>query len=109
MRRSRRVFHLFNISTADYNKHKKRVTDIVNIKAVGDLEKQKRLATIMADKIENVDKAYGRYLVSDELNQPELAKIFLNRFKELTYSLKDLRREKLLEFLEEDDEENESI
>jgi len=103
--KSSRIKHLFDIPSGDYNHHAMRVRDIVTKKAPNDIEKQKHLAKTMADKITNVDKAYGRYLVADEMDAPHLAKIFLNRFKELTYSLKDLRRDKILSFFDEIDEE----
>ena len=100
---SRKVYHIFNIPYADLMHHEKRINDILYKKAVGDEQKQIKLAKTMADKITDIDKAYGRYLVSEDLNAPHLAKIFLNRFKELTYTIKDWRREKLLQFFDENE------
>ena len=93
---------VFDISDSVYQKHKKRVCDIVT-KANGDIEKEKRLATTMADKIRDVDKAFGRYLVAEELNNVDLGKIFLKRFKDLTYTIHDWRKEKIEKFLEENE------
>ena len=53
-----------------------------------------------------INKLYGSYLVSLELEQPHLAKIFLDRFKTLTYSLQDWRKEKIESFLLELEEED---
>jgi hypothetical protein len=107
--RARRIFKLFDISNKDYEHHKMRVLDIINKKAPNNIIKQKQLAINMANKITNVDKAYGRYLVADELNSPELAEIFLNQFKKLTYTLTDYRREKILKFLDDDDYTDDEI
>ena len=104
MLHARNVFDVFDISNHDLAHHKMRVSDIINKKAVGDHVKQCKLAKIMADRITDVDKAYGRYLVSEEMDAPHLAKIFLNRFKELTYSLTDWRKEKILDFLKDEED-----
>lgn len=108
MYNSRRIFSLFDIPSPDYQHHKMRIVDILQKKAPLDTEKQCKLARTMADKIQKIDKAYGRMLVSEELHAPHLAKIFLNRFKELTYTVSDWRKEKILDFFNEieDDEEN---
>jgi hypothetical protein len=103
-----RVKQVMDIPYSDLQHHLKRVKDIVEVKAVGDVDKQKKLAITMANRIMDIDKCFGRHLVSQELNQPHLAKIFLNRFKELTYSTKDYRREKLLEIFGDWDEETET-
>ncbi len=103
MYKSRRVFDLFSIQRSDYLHHKKRIDDILYKKALDDKDKQCKLAITMANKIMDIDKAYGRYLVSDEMNAPHLANIFLNRFKELTYTTKDIRREKLMSFFDDFD------
>ncbi len=94
---------IFDIPTSAYSKHKLRVTDIVK-RAKGDIEKEKSLARTMAKKIMDVDKAYGRYLVAEELQNDHLGKIFLSRFKELTYTVHDWRKEKISAFLQEVDE-----
>ncbi len=91
---------VFDIPASDYNHHKMRVDNIIN-KAKGDVEKEKSLARSMAKKIVTVDKAYGRYLVAEELQNPHLGKIFLSRFKELTYTVHDWRKEKIAAFLKE--------
>lgn len=104
-----RLKGVFDIPKGDYEHHKMRVQNIIK-KAKGDDEKEKSLARSMANKIITPDKAYGRFLVSDELNNPHLGKIFLHRFKELTYTIHDLRRETIDAFLEElerEDRENE--
>ena len=103
-----KVKQLMDIPYSDLRHHEKRVRDIIEIKAVGDIDKQKKLAVTMANRIMDIDKCFGRHLVSQELNQTHLAKIFLNRFKELTYSTKDYRREKLLEIFEEWNDEPET-
>lgn len=103
MKCARKVFNLFNISQSDLNHHEKRINDILYKKAIGNEEKQISLAKTMAAKITDVDKAYGRYLVCEDLNAPHLAKIFLYRFKELTYTIKDWRREKLMMFFDENE------
>jgi len=105
MYNSRKISSLFDIPAGDYHHHEMRVKDILNKKAPNDEAKQCQLARTMADKITHINKAYGRYLVADEMNAPHLAKIFLNRFKELTYSTKDWRKEKILSFFDEIDEE----
>jgi hypothetical protein len=102
-----RVKQVMDIPYSDLQHHLKRVRDIVEVKAVGDIDKQKKLAVTMANRIMDIDKAFGRHLVSQELNQLHLSKIFLNRFKELTYSTKDYRREKLLEIFGDWDDETE--
>ena len=91
---------VFDIPKGEYEKHKKRVNDII-LKSKGDIEKEKKLALNMANKIVYVDKAYGRYLVAEELQNPHLGKIFLARFKELTYTIHDWRKEKIDLFLKE--------
>jgi hypothetical protein len=97
-----------DIPYSDLLHHEKRVRDIVEVKAVGDIDKQKKLAVTMANRIMDIDKAFGRHLVSQELKQPHLSKIFLNRFKELTYSTADYRREKLIELFGDWDDEPEA-
>ena len=62
----------------------------------------------MADKIRDVDKAYGRYLVAEELGNKHLGKIFLKRFKDLTYTIHDWRKERIVNFLEETETETEN-
>ena len=91
---------VFDIPNVDYKHHELRIENII-IKAKGDIDKEKSLARSMAKKIITVDKAYGRYLVSEELNLPHLGKIFLSRFKELTYTIYDWRKEKIDNFLKE--------
>lgn len=95
-----RLKDVFDIPNAEYQKHKMRVENIIK-QAKGDIEKEKSLARSMAKKIVTVDKAYGRYLVSDELDAPHLGRIFLSRFKELTYTVHDWRKEKIAAFLQE--------
>lgn len=97
---------VFDIPTSEYNHHKMRVENIIK-KAKGDVEKEKTLARSMAKKIVYVDKAYGRYLVAEELQNPHLGKIFLSRFKELTYTVHDWRKEKIAAFLKECSESEE--
>lgn len=101
---------VLDIPTGDYLHHKMRVENIIK-KAKGDVEKEKNAARSMAKKIVTIDKAYGRYLVSEELNAPHLGKIFLSRFKELTYTVHDWRKEKIAAFLKEvaENEENTEI
>jgi hypothetical protein len=89
---------VFDIPTGDYLHHKLRVENIIK-KAKGDVEKEKSSARSMAKKIVTIDKAYGRYLVSEELDAPHLGRIFLSRFKELTYTVHDYRKEKIAAFL----------
>jgi hypothetical protein len=91
---------VFDIPAGDYSHHKMRVENIIK-KAKGDIEKEKSLARSMAKKIVYVDKAYGRYLVAEELQNPHLGKIFMSRFKELTYTVHDWRKEKIAAFLKE--------
>jgi hypothetical protein len=95
------VKRIMDIPYSDLRHHEKRVRDIVEVKAINDIDKQKKLAITMANRIMDIDKAFGRHLVSLQLKQPHLSKIFLNRFKELTYSTKDYRKEKLLQIFEE--------
>jgi hypothetical protein len=102
-----RIKSIIDIPYSDLEHHKMRVLDILYKKAPLNTEKQCKLAKTMADKIEKVDKAFGRYLVSEELKAPHLAKIFLNRFKELTYSLQDLRKDKILQIFSEIENEEE--
>jgi hypothetical protein len=103
-----RVKQIMDIPYSDLQHHLKRIRDIVDVKAVGDVDKQKKLAITMANRIMDIDKAFGRHIVSLELNQPHLSKIFLNRFKELTYSTKDYRREKLLHIFDEWNDETDT-
>lgn len=63
-------------------KDTKRVEDIIT-KSNGDKEKQKKLAKVMADRIEHLEKAIARYFVSVKLKQPHIAEIFLRRAEEL--------------------------
>ena len=99
---------VFDIPEEEYNKHKKRVENII-IRAKNNLEKEKTLAQNMANTIMDIDKAYGRYLVAEELDKSYLGKIFLHRFKELTYTVHDWRKEKIDTFLKEiNDNENNS-
>lgn len=71
------------VKKADYAKHLKRVQDIIS-KAKGSKDKELQLAKTMADSIDTVDKAYGRYLVSIEQGYEDMAEIFLTRYKQLT-------------------------
>lgn len=89
---------VLDISDLQHLKHIKRVENIIR-RADGDESKEEKLATNMANMIRDIDKAYGRYLVSDELCYPHLAKIFLTRFKDLTYTIQDWRKEKIDNFL----------
>ena len=91
---------IYDIPASKLAIHEKRVYDIVNKKAFNDIEKQKTLALNMANKITDTDKAYGRYLVSVNLNELHLADIFLKRFKDLTYTKNDWRAEEALKILE---------
>jgi hypothetical protein len=96
---------VFDIPNRELEKHRKRVKDIINLKAPSDIEKQKQLARTMAKRIMDIDKAYGRYLVADEEGAEHLGKIFLDRFKELTYTVHDWRIEKINDFLDFLDDE----
>lgn len=89
---------VFDIPNKEYEHHLMRVENLIS---KGDVEKQKKLAITMANKIRDIDKAYGRYLVCEELNASYLGKIFLTRFKELTYTIHDWRKEKIDNFLKE--------
>lgn len=91
---------VFDIPNSELEKHRKRIRDIIDVKAPNDIEKQKQLAKTMANRIVNIDKAYGRYLVADEESAKHLANIFLDRFKKLTYSIQDWRIEKINDFLD---------
>lgn len=95
---------VIDIPNKEYVKHILRVKNI--IRRANDVEHEESLAMNMANKIITIDKAYGRYLVSLELEQPHLAKTFLDRFKTLTYSLQDWRKEKIESFLEELEEDD---
>jgi hypothetical protein len=95
---------VFDIPEKEYTKHIQRVENIV-ARAKGDPEKEKNLTRNMANTITDIDKAYGRYLVAEELNRPDLGKIFLERFKDLTYTVHDWRKEKIEAFLKEISEE----
>lgn len=102
---NKKIHDIADIKIGDYNHHVMRINRLIR-KANGDKEKEKNLAITMANRITNIDKAFGRYLVCDEVfDSPELGKIFLNRFKELTYDLKDIRKEKIMTFLEMEDED----
>ena len=94
---------IFDINNKEYDKHKMRVENI--IRKGKDSDHEERLATVMANRIVTVDKAYGRYLVSEELNRPNLEKIFLARFKDLTYTVHDYRIEKIQSFLDDCEQE----
>lgn len=98
-----KIKDLMDIPRKDLVHHKKRVMDIIYTKAPTDIDKQCQLAKTMANRIVSIDKAYGRYLVSLDLYAPHLAQIFLNRFKELTYTVKDIRRDKLLLLFSDED------
>jgi len=95
---------VFDIPASDFRHHKMRVENIIK-KAKGDISKEISQAESMSKKIVYADKAYGRYLVAVELNNPHLGKIFLQRFKDLTYTIHDWRKEKITNFLKEIEEE----
>jgi hypothetical protein len=64
------------------SKDDKRIRDIMG-KSKGDPSKEDQLAQQMADSIGDIDKAYRRYKAAMDLKQPELAKFFWTRYKEL--------------------------
>lgn len=88
---------IFDISDKDLSHHKMRISNLVNTNT--DKEKRLKMTENMAKKILHIDKAYGRYLVCIDLLEYELAEIFLLRFKELTYTISDWRKEKINNFL----------
>ncbi len=103
-----KLIDVFDIPPAEYKKHKMRVSDIITGSA-GDIDHEILLARNMANKILKIDKAYGRYLVAEELKAPHLGEIFLARFKELTYTVHDWRKEKIAAFLKDVEEEKKKL
>ena len=89
-----RIKHIHQISAGQYQHHLKRINGIIK-NAEGDLDKEKSLARTMANRIEDVDKCLSRSLVCDDLGKPELARIFLNRYKEMTETIQDIRKERI--------------
>lgn len=70
------------------DKHQMRVSDIV-AKAAGDQRKQTSLTVTQANKITHPDKAQDRGTVAERLGHPDIAKIFFNRYKQLTQTRLD--------------------
>jgi predicted transcriptional regulator len=64
-----------------------RISDIIK-KSDGDKEKQIQLATLMANKITDVEKAERRGNAAEKKKRPELANIFFKRMRVLKRSKK---------------------
>lgn len=97
---------IFDIPSAEYNKHMKRIKKI-DRDCDGDKDKEKKKAITIANRITTIDKAYGRYLVCVELEKPHMGAIFLDRFKALAYTVHDWRKDKIQSFLDSlEDEES---
>ena len=64
------------------SKDTNRILDIID-KANGDRNQENRLATSMANKIKDADKALARGLAAEDNNYHNVAEIFFAREKEL--------------------------
>lgn len=87
-------------SRIEFQKNYKRVRDIVS-KSEGDLEKQKKLAKVQADRITDEYKALNRARAAEELGYEEIFEIFFRRAYELgsvsTVSYRDYIISKLID------------
>ncbi len=64
------------------DKDMKRVGDIIT-KSKRDIDKEKSLSQVQANRIERLDKAIARFYVAEKLGKHEIAQIFLSRAEEL--------------------------
>lgn len=74
-------YKLFEYTRSDEMKDYQRIETMIN-KAKDD-EHLLRMATTMAKRIKNYEKAYNRGLAAEDVNYHDVAEIFFNRAKEL--------------------------